>query len=300
MRCVWVIVVGVAALLLAELAPGAQGEARSRAGGEQVGVEFQFKADGFVLEFANDDGDERDRSVLTVRGHRQAVAYMVKGGVSEQGVEVGFGKLGDISVDFQPTKTLETWNVPRGCTGTGGKDLEGVFSGTIGFRGERGYVEAEATRVRGEMRIPPKVHCSRRPGAPRAGASRNGGEPREATLTARRNGRLAFAAVGQRAPGHPSHTWFVAARIDSYEGMLIYRYAYAAARASTFEFDADRGAAAVTPPWPFQGGARFRRGPSGHNSWTGSLKVQLLGSDPVDLVGPGFRALLKPEVPYDE
>jgi hypothetical protein len=264
--------------------------------GTEVGVEFKLRAGGFVVELENNADDDDDELTLTVRGHRQAVVYLVEGEVTRKGVEAKFGKLGELSVGFQPTKTF-TGRLPTRCEGEAPKGMEGVFSGTFRFRGERGYVESEATRVHGEMHVVPPRKCAPRRAAlrsrPRAGRA-SGGED-TAVVSALRDHKVGFAAIAHRDPRVPSSTSFLATTFEPREGMRIYRYAYAGARAPAFRFNLRKGTAVVRPPWPFQGGARFHRGPHGHNSWAGSLRVQLLGIDPVDLAAPGFRARITNE-----
>jgi hypothetical protein len=179
--------------------------------------------------------------------------------------------------------------------------MEGVFSGTFRFRGERGYVETEATRVHGEMHVVPPRKCAPRRASlssrPHVGRAGDGEDT--AVISALRDQRAGFAALAHRDPREPSSTSFIAATFGWREGMRVYRYAYARARASAFEFSLRKGTAVVRPPWPFQGGARFQRAPHGRNSWDGALRVQLLGVDPVDLATPGFRATMKDEY-FDE
>jgi hypothetical protein len=294
MRRPWAIAIAAAGIVLAagSSAPAAVDTSHTEA-------EFQLKAGAFVLEF----GNHGDAVSLLVRGHREAVIYRVIGDVSEQGFEARFGKLGEVSLQFHPTKTLYTSKPPPECKGDPWKDWEGVYSGTIRFRGERGYVEAEATGVRGEMRTRPDWKCSRRSGPIRLRPDRRrAAEDREdvATLSVGRlDGSRGFAAFASRDPKRGDYTGFFAATRGEREGMLIKRAAFAAARSSAFSFDLEKGSAVVEPPWPFQGSARFRRGSHGHNHWAGSLRVPLLGADPIDLTGPAFHATLVRDFPGD-
>jgi hypothetical protein len=267
---------------------------------ELTAVELQFKAGEFVFELSKDDENADEKVQLVVRGHRQAVFYQVDGDVSRKGVEAKFGELGEVSFRFTPTQTISERKPPRGCKGKVSKVLAGVYSGTFHFRGERGYAEAETSRVPGEMRITRPWKCPPRRSAPQRRAisqhAAGHGDEDVAVLSAGRLDRgLGFGAVAFRDPREPSSTFFTALMSEFREGMWISRYAYAGARASAFSFNLRKGTAVIRPPWPFQGSARFRRGPHGHNTWDGSLQVQLLGTDPVDLAAPGFRARITNE-----
>lgn len=266
----------------------------------EVGVHFQIRAGGFLLELENNADDDDDEITLAVRGRRQFVNYIVEGDVTREGVEAKFGQLGEVSLAFEPTKTISTRKPPRRCKGDAAEELEGVYSGTFSFRGERGYVEAEATRVHGEMQIVPLRTCTyprtrpfSRPRTQRAAR----GQAETAVISAGRDHEL-FGAIARRAPGE-STTVFVANTAELREGMRVYRYTIAPGRVSTFLFDFKRGTASVRPPWPFQGSARFRRGPHGRNSWSGSLRVSMLGAGILDLTAPGFRAKISTEY-HDE
>jgi hypothetical protein len=291
--------VSVLAIALAAGGESAAAEEPIGAGAKtEVGVHLQFRAGGFQVELENNADDDDDEITLAVRGRRQFVYYNLEGDVNRKGVEAGFGNLGEVSLTFEPTKTLSTRGPPRRCRGEDVEELEGVFSGTFRFRGERGYVEAETERVHGGMQVHPQWKCeprraalSSRPPARPAAA----GQADVAVISARRDHEAYFAAVGRRAEGEQSSTTFVATTLESREAMLIYRYAVARARASTFLFDLGRGIASVRPPWPFQGSAVFRRGPHGHNSWTGSLRVPMLGAGVLRLTGAGVRATIADE-----
>jgi hypothetical protein len=296
MRRMWLIAIA-AGLALAGGAQSASASFPIGGAGAEVGVEFKLKAGALRLDLGNNADDDENEITLTVRGHREMVFYTAEGDVNRNGIEAKFGKLGEVSLAFQPTKTF-TGRVPKRCKGEAPSDMEGVFAGTFRFRGERGYVETEATRIHGEMHVVPPRECSypRRAPSLRSRAGRAGGEEDTGVVSARRDHRAAFSAIGHR---DPNSTSFLAATFELREGMQIVRYAYAGARASAFSFNLRKGTATVRPPWPFQGNASFRRGPDGHNSWRGSLRVRMLGVDPVDLVAPGFRATIKNEY-FDE
>jgi hypothetical protein len=290
MRRVWVLGL-LAFFALPAAAGGVPKRAPVQAGREQVAVEMTFSADGFRFEFTNGDGGENDVPSLVVGHARQAAWYEGHGEVTGDRVEVKFGKLGEISVGFRRMKGAAAHRPSSGCEAGDGRAHEGVFTGTIRFRGERGYVDAETTRATGTVKVSGGSECARRES-----------DEEKALLAVRRpHHQLSFAALARRAPRDNS-TSFLAFFGEHREGMRIVRYSYAAARSSSrFLFDFEKGTASVKPPWPFSGHASFRRGgPGGRNSWSGSLRVRMLGIDPVRLAGRDFRAALKPELPYDE
>jgi hypothetical protein len=264
-------------------------------------VEIPLAADHGLSARIENDGH---RVHLTVSGHRQYVEYAVDGAVSETAVEARFGKLGEVSVEFTPTRTIDISKVPPQCDGDPWTTKAGFFSGTIRFRGERGYVEIEAARTKGTVRVTPSWRCSRRSARPadRAGraAEEAEGEGDVATLSAQaRDPRRAFSALAVHDSEEGNYTVFVAGAVDRLEGMRIVRAAAATARAATFAFDHERGTAAVSPPWPFEGSASFRRDPHGPDLWRGSLRVPLLGAGVLALTGADFSASLKRDFPSD-
>jgi hypothetical protein len=244
---------------------------------------------------------------LRISGHRQYAEYAVDGAVSATAVEARFGDRGEIAVEFSPTRTLETTKPPRGCVGEPWTTKAGFFSGTIRFRGERGFVKIEARRTKGTVEVTPSWACRR--GAPFASASNaaaaRGFEELEpegdvATLAARAGDpRRGFAALAVRDPEEGNYTVFAAAKFEHREGMRIVRNTAAAARTATFRFDHERGTAVVSPPWPFQGSASFRRDPHGPDRWRGSLRVPLLGAGVLALTGADFTASLRRDFPSD-
>jgi hypothetical protein len=269
----------------------------------RVQVEIDLKAGGGFTAKLDSEGD---RVGLEVRGHRQSAEYSVRGKVSESGIEARFGKLGEVSAEFTPTRTIETTPPPPGCSGDPWTTQAGFFSGTIRFRGERGYVEIDAGQARGTLGVNPDWHCSRRPARAASRADRSRpveeaeGEGDLATLVARAaDPRRVFGALAVRDSEAGDYTAFIAGTIDRREGMRIVRSAAATARTGTFSFDHGRGTAAVSPPWPFQGSASFRRDPHGPDRWRGSLRVPLLGAGVVALAGPGFRVGLKRDFPSE-
>jgi hypothetical protein len=73
--------------------------------------------------------------------------------------------------------------------------------------------------------------------------------------------------------------------------MRIERGAQIYGGAAGFQWDLGAGTALLEPPAPFEGRALYKRGAHGKGSWTGSLRVPVLGAPrPMRLAGPTFTA----------
>jgi hypothetical protein len=246
---------------------------------------------GLSARFEADD-DEIELTI-TRRGKGQLAFYFAEGEVSAEGVSVKFGRLGEFVADYQPFRTLNTHGPRRHCTGEPKTSTEGYFRGSIRFRGEGGYVNIDAARVRGRLYLQPKWDCDFR----RARASR--ADEDEATLAARsRRNPISFGAFGSQEDEN-SGAWFFASSSEHREGVSIGRYTFAASGRG-FEFDNARGTALIHPPAPFGGSARYLRRPGAPDSWRGSLTAPLLGLGRVHLAGPGFVAKMVPQLPNIE
>jgi hypothetical protein len=250
--------------------------------GPGVSASFELKATNGLSGQVATTGRAVD---LILFGHHEFALYRVKGKVSEQGVSARFGKLGRISVRFHPDGPHS--RAKKECVG---KRFEnGVFLGTIEFRGERGYTTVDASRVRGCLR---HLHSRDPLAALRAGASAVEEEREVATLTVKA-GRRFFRVAGFREPDGSGEAEFTGGVLERRGAMQIGRVGIVPGKAPTFVFDHAKGTATVSPPEPFSGTATFERHPDGTKSWTGSLSVSLLGVDPLPLTGPSFEASLR-------
>jgi hypothetical protein len=244
---------------------------------------------------------------LEIDNRHSAATYQVDGESTEAGLKAQLGKLGLIDVTFEPTKTLETNKPPKGCKGEPWTEREGFYLGTIRFNGEREYVRIEATRARGTMFVSPNWQCRdgkgpiRLESAPRSSTSRlrRQPDPAEASLLARdRRCRCFFGAFAIPNRDGRVLSLFYGAKAENREGMKIGRVTFAKAGPSAFEFDHQAGVAKVEPPQPFTGTATYKRR-KGRDLWSSSLRVPLLGADPVSLRGREFRARLTRRLPGD-
>ena len=151
---------------------------------------------GLTVKLEADD----DEIELIVRKGSQYAVYSAPWEVSPAGIAVKFGPFGEFDVDYQLFRTLETHEPGRRCTGEPRTKTEGFFRGVIRFRGEGGYVEVEASRVKGTLILQPQWDCNyHRPGVTSPTVARKV-DDEEATLTAhsRRTG-TSFGAIGARS-----------------------------------------------------------------------------------------------------
>ncbi len=259
------------------------------------------------------------RITLELRREGHLASYRVDGETTEAGLKAQFGQLGLIDVAFTPTKTLRTEEPPEECEGEPSTFREGIFTGTIEFTGERGYVRIDVGRVKGKTNVRresewecPGQNGSLRPrGAPRlsAGSSRKQSNPeREALLGVRsRRCRCGFLALAIRNRKGPGPTAFLGTKQEDREEMSIARTTLAetpisafVTGASAFVFDHAAGTATVHPPRPFSGHGTFKRRRDGRNLWRSTVRVPLLGSEPLSIRGRSFHAVLRRHIPYDE
>jgi hypothetical protein len=275
-------------LLLASLQPAT---ALAADGDGEVTFSVPLQADhGLSAELEADD-DEID---LTLRKRRQLAFYSAQGDVSEEGISVKFGRLGEFVVDYKPFRTLHSREPGLRCEGEPWTTTEGFFRGTLRFRGERDYVQIDATQAKGTLILHPRWTC--RHG--RAGGRARGSamDDDEATLGVRRDS-IGLAVFGARNADERPVTGFWAFSREVRDGLTINRMTTAGTGSAGFLFDNRRGTAFVDPPAPFTGSARYLRRPNGPDSWSGNLTVPLLGLGRVPLTGPGFDARMVPRYP---
>ncbi len=237
-------------------------------------------------------------------------SYEVDGEATEAGLKARFGQLGVIDMAFRPTE-VELERPPKGCTGPPSKFSDGVLTGTISFTGEREFVRIEVSEIEArlenwresEWRCPShrrRAHRVRRPRSlpfsPRP--SDNGKTVGEATLTAlKRRCRCVFVGYSFPNESRKTSSGFFGARFEKREGMEITRATGSSAPASAFTFNHKAGTATVRPRPPLLGYGHFERRPHGRDLWRSTIRVPLLGDDPIDMRDGGYRAKLVNELP---
>jgi hypothetical protein len=291
----------IAALLAAT--PSATAATAPVASPANIDAEFDLPANNGLRASVANHGEE---IVLEVERKGRIVEYEVSGEVTEAGLKARFGKLGTIEVAFTPTET-RTSKPPKECKGEPSTFSEGLFVGTIRFRGERDYVRIEVTQAEGTMEIsreaewrcssddkpvsPPSAQpssapiLSERPKAKREQAS---------LIVAQRGCVCFFGAITGRSEIEGEVDEFVAfvgVRYEKREKMEISRGLSVMARPGRFVFDLDDGTASVDPPRPFTGNATYERRP-GRDLWRSTIRVPLLGAPPLQIRGGNSTARL--------
>jgi hypothetical protein len=294
-----------AAALLAAAPVAAAGEAVPHA----AEIEFSLPAsNGLQAHIAN-----YEKIDLEIKDKDSFVTYEAEGEATDAGLKVRYGNLGSIDITFEPTKTLLLEKPPKGCKGKPSTVREGFYVGTIDFTGEREYVRIETTQAKGTMGVwrESEWRCPHRKGptrfrhAPRRSVSspwKRAGRKREtATLAALSyRCRCFLLATAVRGGKERDRSAFVGAKFEETEGVEITRGTFAEAGASAFSFNHKAGTARLRPPAPFSGGGFFKRRPHRRDFWKSTIRVPLLGADPLDFGEPGYRAKLVRELPGGE
>jgi hypothetical protein len=194
-------------------------------------------------------------------------------------ISADLGKLGSVSLAFQPSGERKVTWVDLGaksekCIGaTKVVRRLGTFIGSVSFRGENGYTEAEALSVPGTVGTSPFRNCTtvRRDRAGASAASRHARIKTEAFLTVGGDASLLAARDSEK-------THFFALDSELLEPELaVLRSARAASRPDLFSFSPNGLWASVEPPAPFSGTATYRDSPGGLPSWSGDLSVEFPG-----------------------
>ncbi len=269
---------------------------------EPYGAAIEFRLGANNGLHAEVEAEPDGEVTLEISRRGRLVQYQVHGESTEEGLKAQFGKLGLIDLAFRATET-RTAKLPDRCEGPPTTWSKGVFYGTIQFAGERNFVRIDARRAIGSLDVYRTLawECRRRgPGArPVRGGNRSAfasaqsetEEPPAALGVVDRACGCSFAAFGIRYPNGRGRSIFYGTRVEEREGMEIARATYAHAGASAFDFDLGAGTARVDPPSPFSGKGAFRRRP-GRDLWRSTIRVPILGADPVEIRGRRARARL--------
>jgi hypothetical protein len=134
-----------------------------------------------------------------------------------------------------------------------------------------------------------------------ASASREEGERDSATIIAINHRCSCFFGAGVHHRHSGGKSIFLGLEIEKREGMEIQRATQVRAPGSAFDIDRSVTKATLRPPAPLSGRATFEPGPKPQapGTWRSTIKVPLLGADPIDTGAPGFVARLAPEYQFD-
>jgi hypothetical protein len=246
------------------------------------------ESNGFELELgAIHFGKGRPAVVMTAQRETASASYSVRI-PSGPGIHATFGSLGQVDLGFHRRKKVVE-RPERNCRWI----IEtGVFRGSVHFVGEGEYIATEAVNPEGAIFRLPDGFCglgSFRPGLPP-------GLPRETVLAARvksDTGEVSFRASRERSDRRT--ILFNAGTLEHVEGMRIMRSVLVPGEKGAFTATG-ASRAAVSPPSPFSGYARFRDPRSGPVTWEGPLAVTLPGLATLPLTGEGFRVRLCPRL----
>ena len=200
-----------------------------------------------------------------------------------------FPGLGEISLRFHPT--AEVQELPPFCRGRPPTKQAGIFRGTIRFKGERGFTQVVASRVRGYMYHSFKEVCRRSESGlfddPVSGYS--------LTATARSHGgEVSFNAFRSTEDSMTQgDTHYSVVMSERRSGMIIGRTAFVRASPNTYVVEGPStqpDSATVAPPAPFSGDASFHWISGMTAEWSGSLSVELPGAGIVPLTGAPFKS----------
>ncbi len=294
-----------AAAVLAAPAGAAAKDHEVRAGSFSAGFLLQASNGYDLVLFAAG----HDRVSLVAAKGGVTVTYDAHGSASRKGIEANFGPFGRVSVRLDDTPLRRGGGKRSGSACKGREDIrwEGIFRGTIEFRGENGYTEVDADRARGgfnrtfrqvcevkeQRRKPDRPKSGKPPRAPRidmdysflSAQSTTDGRRTEFGLVA-----AAFDFGGKKAPP----TLIPLAFVDTKERVgkvTVSRSAFTIGDEGSLLTGSPEDQpieATVTLPKPFSGTATYLREVGSSPSWTGLFGVRLPGAGLVPLTGEGF------------
>ena len=292
----------------------AQGHHASASSGGRVlsGVDYAWftlrGSHGFKILVAKAVGGFGVR--LTASRRHTAVEYEtfdVANRTGREGIEAEFGGRGRVRVTFHPIRTGPRPSAIAGlrpnCKDVGGsKDLVGIFTGKIEFRGERGYTRVRVRRARGHAGTT-RVRCTNpepldptMPGPQVISASRESEftAGSDALRTIRSLDGPDLVSALQLGDLGSDGVPFAAKVREERRLMTIKRVAVARGPAGSLTLGPESRAVTASPPWPFSGAATLSV--CGDRAPRGTIEVALPGRT-TDVVRPrfgGFAYLIPP------
>lgn len=228
-----------------------------------------------------------------------STTYVARGVVGPNGIHANFHQFGRVEVKFHSTAEAVR-GLPPDCFGgtSGAATVPGYFTGTVDFHGQGDYTVARASRVRGEVVLPPTEQCPLVAG----GANPLVEDPNAELPPAKT--RMTLSALDKSGTGgllfvarRAGSTGFYAERFGTVGRVGLLSLDYALGPQSSFTSDPQVSHGIVHPPQPFVGSATLRRGPDGKRSWTGTLAATFPGGERVPLTGTEFHTTLSRSFP---
>lgn len=258
--------------------------------GASQSVEFQLKGSkGYAISVNGADG----QVTLTASHRGSSASYSTKGLASPTRIKARLGRLGRVSVRFQPRGNPRHVKFPQGDCRGGDETVEsGSWVGRIEFEGEQAYTAVHATRAEGKVTNSEKLSCSKHQGKESTPAGFQW-----TILSASSKARGIFSTaflISSDAHSGLDGSSFGASLLEVHRrGMSIVRSINADAKSDAFTVSEEGGhvtAATIAPPAPFEGTATFQRTTGLKGSWAGTLAGDFPGRGEVTLAGPEFAA----------
>jgi hypothetical protein len=290
----------LAAIVLVALFAAAPASAAGDPGHLRIGAKLNIRSsNGYLLTIGGSGKNVR----LAVTSKRAAAVYIATAGrVTGGSIRAWFGHLGVVDVTFYPRrlrsdrprqlKSFCSYSPPRR------EYSDGLFVGTIRFRGEGGYTKVSSTHAFGRVAPLPRSLCGlvgpahafddveSSPGWPTAiGAlafTRGGLAVFRAGRAFDRSargfnhlGRFRVPKLGRAEVGYEAFA------IGSVGKLAVIRLAVARGGRGSYDFSESPRNLEVSPPPPFSGVGRYRS--CADQRWSGSLAVALPGAGQVGL-----------------
>ncbi len=291
------------AAVLALVLGGAFASAALGATGGGTEVEQRFQLTGSHGYLILVSARERTVTIGVSKGNSQragsSTTYVARGTARPHGFHADFHQFGRVNVRFHRTSGAVRGLPPDCFGGNGGADtIEGYFTGSFEFEGEKGYTEVKTNRVKGETVVPPTEQCPLVAGGANPLLENKGAELPPAKT------RMTLQAVNKAGTGglvfvarREGKTGFYAERFGTIGRIGILSIDYALGPRKSFVSDARVSYGKVTPPKPFFGTGTLERGKGGKRIWSGDLSASFPGQGKVALTGPEFHTTLARSFP---
>jgi hypothetical protein len=276
-------------LALAPAAPAARP-------GHERQLTVQMQVGSFQIELDAQEAGGKDYALLYLSRRDQFAEYIAPAKFTDSAVEAKFGSFGELDYSFAPKGSA----VP-GCFGAPGS--EAALTGKFTFTGEHGYVHIDADHASGFYKVEPEPNgCE--VGRPDRAATAARAVPFQpyvgdgatlsvSTKSMKKNGVRRRPGISIYRGKSAKQASVTAVLAESRRGVSSFRGVMLSAPARAFEWDFGAYTATVAPPAPFTGTAKLVHHPDGSSSFTGSLRVPILGEPkPVRMAGRGFRPKL--------
>lgn len=256
---------------------------------------------GYRISATNEG--HRGRVILTARKAGTRAIYSVPGRATGDRIEGNFGKLGKISVRFQPSpQKPQQGRIPEDCEGKPTTAQAGRFVGTIRFDGEEDFSSVAATSAKGSVVSKHKVTCaetSSRSTARQSSKDRGVSfiDKDFVAIAVDRDRSVFVTTVNTSFPQEATPSEFTLGEA----AMTEQRGRIKIGRSAEFETEVDPVEASplgvvpvtatITLPAPLSGVGSYTESPGSPPSWTGDLSVHLPGGGIVPLTGPEFTAI---------